>query len=234
MRIVICDDDKMICSQLENILLQHAEKSANDIQVSVFFSGESLLEYINHGNFFDLIYIDIKMQNINGIEVGKYIRKTLKDYATELIYISGYDTYDRQLFDVQPLHFIPKPISESMVLDDLQLALERIGKRTIYFHYQKGHDVYRVPVHEILYFENASREIKIYMVDHSDSFYGTFDEIALRLSGQSFIQIHRSYLMNYNHVNILRYAEVVMSNGAVLPISRAKRKEFRNLQFFDF
>ena len=51
MRIAICDDDKMICSQLENILLQHAEKSANGIQVSVFFSGESLLEYINHGNF---------------------------------------------------------------------------------------------------------------------------------------------------------------------------------------
>ena len=87
---------------------------------------------------------------------------------------------------------------------------------------------------DIIYFENSNREIKIIMTSGNDSFYGTFDEITLRLSGQLFIQIHRSFLVNYNHVSIIRYSDVVMSNGVTLPISRAKRQEFRRMQLLDF
>ena len=189
---------------------------------------------MNKGNLFQLIYLDIEMGKMNGVDVGKYIRKILKDYATEIVYISGHNGYDRQLFDVQPLHFIEKPISSDIVVQDFELALERIGKKTLYFHYQKEHDTYRVSVNDIIYFENSNREIKIIMTNGNDSFYGTFDEITLRLSGQLFIQIHRSFLVNYNHVSIIRYSDVIMSNGVTLPISRAKRQEFRRMQLLNF
>lgn len=234
MRIAICDDDKNICTQIENTLLEYSKKPIQKIEVLVFLSGEDLIEYINKGNLFQLIYLDIEMKKMNGVDVGKYIRKILKDYATEIVYISGYNGYDRQLFDVHPLHFIEKPISSDIVIQDFELALERIGKKILYFHYQKEHDTYRVSVNDIIYFENCNREIKIIMTNGNDSFYGTFDEITLRLSGQLFIQIHRSFLVNYNHVSIIRYNDVVMSNGVTLPISRAKRQEFRRMQLLDF
>ena len=234
MKIAICDDDKKICTQIENTLLEYVEKSMQNVEVLVFFCGEDLIEYMNKGNLFQLIYLDIEMKKINGVDVGKYIRKILKDYATEIVYISGHNGYDRQLFDVQPLHFIEKPILSNIVIQDFELALERIGKKTLYFHYQKEHDTYRVSVNDIIYLENSNREIKIIMTSGNDSFYGTFDEITLRLSGQFFIQIHRSFLVNYNHVSIIRYSDVVMSNGVTLPISRAKRQEFRRMQLLDF
>ena len=134
MKIAICDDDKKICTQIENTLLEYAEKSMQNVEVLVFFSGEDLIEYMNKGNLFQLIYLDIEMKKMNGVDVGKYIRKILKDYATEIVYISGHNGYDRQLFDVQPLHFIEKPILSDIVIQDFELALERIGKKTLYFH----------------------------------------------------------------------------------------------------
>ena len=138
--------------------------------IEVFYSGESFLADIMQGNQFDLIYLDIEMDQINGIEVGRQIRKEMKDYTTEIVYVSGKDEYDRQLFEVQPLQFIPKPIASNIVIDDLKLALERSKK------------------------------------------------------------LHRSYLINFNHISIFRYDEVVMSNGDILPISQSRRKAIREIQ----
>lgn len=228
--IAICDDDNAICSQIENIILDYSAKNFLKVDLSIFNNGESLMKIFNHENFFDLIFLDIELKNMNGIEVGRQIRKVLKNYSTEIVYISGKDEYDRQLFDVQPLHFIPKPIKSSIVIEDLKLAIERTKKLGGFFKYQKGYDTHKIPISEIIYFESLNREIRIVFVNGEDSFYGKMEDIVLRVTRFQFLQIHRSYLINYNHVSILRYSEVVMSNGATLPISRSKRQEFRNLQ----
>lgn len=228
--IAICDDDKAVCSQIESILIDYDCRNGLKINADVFYTGESLLDYLNMGNSFDLIYLDIEMGKMNGVEVGRQIRKVLKDYMTEIVYISGNDGYDRQLFDIQPLHFIPKPIESSIVIDDLKLALERAQKAVGVFKYKKGYDTYKIPIKNILYFESRDREMKIVTTTGADMFYGNMEEILLSLSQYRFLAIHRSYLINYKHVIIMRYAEVVMSNDAVLPISRSKRQELRNLQ----
>jgi DNA-binding LytR/AlgR family response regulator len=230
MDIAICDDDKKICSQIENILLDYSNRNCLKIQVDVFFSGESLLSYLAQGHSYDLVYLDIEMGVINGVEVGLQVRKVIKDYATEIVYISGKDGYDRQLFDVQPLHFIPKPIQASIVIDDLKLAMERAKKSNVFYQYQKLHDIYKIPVNDIIYFESQNREMKIVTTRSEDYFYGNIEDIELKVAGHQFLRIHRSFLINYNHVAILRYTEVAMSNGVTLPISRTKRQGFRNLQ----
>lgn len=229
-KIAICDDNKAVCSQLEDILLEYARHVYLKIDVSVFYSGESLLKFIVREGAFDLIYLDIEMGEINGVEVGKKLRNMLKDFQTEIVFISGTESYDRQLFDVQPLHFIPKPISESIVIDDLKLALERGKKLGGFFQYQKGYDAYKIPINEIIYFESISREVRVVTTKGSDSFYAKLDDIAERVSEYQFFQIHRSYLINYNQVTVLRYSQVIMSNEVTLQISRSKRQAFRNFQ----
>lgn len=231
--VAICDDDTFICSQIENILDTYAQETHLKMDISVFYTGESLIDYLNQNNTFDLIYLDIELGKMNGVAVGKEIRQVLKDYRTEIVYISGNDTYDRQLFDVQPLHFIPKPIQKALVINDLKLALNRMPLSEKHFKYQKGHDIYSVPVSEILYFESRKREIIIITTSTKDSFYSTLDDVSESLSDAQFIQIHRSYLINYNHAKVLRYSEVVMSNDDVLPIGKTKRRSFRNRQLND-
>ncbi|MGF7060659.1 LytR/AlgR family response regulator transcription factor [Brassicibacter mesophilus] len=228
--IAICDDDKAVCSQIENILLEYSSRAYLKIEPSVFFSGESLLDFLNQGNSFDLIFLDIELERINGVEVGRKIRKVFRNFNIEIVYISGNDGYDRQLFDVQPLHFIPKPIIPSIVIDDLKLALKRTQRTGGFFKYQKCYDIYKIPIGKIIYFESLNREVKIVTIDDEDSFYGSLENVALRVSKYQFLQIHRSYLINYKHATILRYSEVVMSNGKILPISRTKRQELRNFQ----
>lgn len=229
-KIAICDDDKSIGSQIENILIKYTNEHFIKTETEVFFSGEELISHIkNYGNF-DLIYLDIEMGEINGIDVGHFIRKELRDYQTEIVYISGANTYDRKLFDVQPLHFIPKPINPQTVIDDFNLALDR-GKRVInHFTYAKGSIMKKVPIDEILYFESFNREIHIVLEHDEDDFYGTLEDTVAKVSEFGFVRIHRSYLVNFEKAISVSYDEIEMPNGKVLPISRTKRAEIRNLQ----
>lgn len=230
-KIAICDDDKTICSQIERILLKYSGRDYLKTEIKVFFNGESLLEYMRIGNEFDLIYLDIEMNKLDGVEVGKQVRKILKNYETEIVYISGKDGYDRKLFDVQPLHFIPKPIEASIVISDLKLALERRKRKMIFFRYQKKHEIFKIPISEIIYFESVNRQLKIVTTKGEDFFYGKLKDVISRMTEYEFIHIHRSYLVNYNHIRIMKYSEIVMCNDVTLSISRQKRNEFRSLQF---
>ncbi|MFT4105272.1 MAG: LytTR family DNA-binding domain-containing protein [Lacrimispora sp.] len=229
-KIAICDDDLFICAQVEDILTSYANQNFMKISIDCFYSGESILHFLSQGNSFDLIYLDIELGKINGVEVGQHIRKIKKDYITDIVYISGKDSYYKQLFDVQPLNFIEKPIDPQFVINSLELSLEKKKKSAGFFEYQKGNETYKTEINNILYFESMNRRIKIVMTSQEDLFYGNLEEILILVSNYSFLRIHRSYLINRTHISILGYSETVMSNGIILPISRGRRQEIRALQ----
>lgn len=229
-KVAICDDEKVIGSHIENILLEYSEKACLKVDIKVFYSGKELYGYMESGHVFDLIYLDIEMEELSGLEVGKKIRNILKNHKTEIVYISGKDGYDRQLFDVQPLHFIPKPINSNIIIEDLKLAMLRADKWGGTFSYSKAAETYRVPIKDIIYFESMDREIRIVTIYDEDVFYGSIQKVFESLSSYQFIKIHRSYLVNYSHIDVLKYDEVNMSNEEKLPISQSRRKEVREIQ----
>lgn len=229
-KIAICDDEQVICSQIESILLDYSKRTHLKVDVIVFYSGEKLYKYMEQGHAFDLIYLDIEMEPMNGLEVGKKIRSMMLDYRTDIVYISGKDGYDRQLFDVQPLHFIPKPIEVNMVIKDLNLAMLRAGKLGGVFSYKKANESYKIPIKDIIYFESFGKKTRIFTINNEETFYGTMQQVYKMVGKYQFIQIHRSYIINYKHISISKYEEVTMSNGTKIPISQLKRKEVRKIQ----
>ena len=227
--IAICDDDLAVCNHVKQILLNYAEKSQLGIDVQVFHSGVSLIKDLKKGNRFNLIYLDIKMKKMNGVDAGLYIRQTLNDYSTEIVFITGTEGYERQLFDVHPLHFISKPIKESVVISDLLLALDRVKNKRVRFNYKKGHEYFNTPLDEIIYFESQGREIIIVTTKGKDKFYGNMTNILKEVPPEQFLLIHRSYLVNISYIDSQNYSEVTMTNGVVLYISSSKRKEIRSI-----
>lgn len=169
--IAVCDDDKAVCSEIEDALLEYSKRHCMKISVDVFYSGESLLEHMEKGHNFNLLYLDIEMGSVNGVEVGRQLRKVYKNYSIEIVYISANDGYDRQLFEAQPLHFIAKPIDASVIIQDLELAIERGRRLGGFFKYKKGYDTYKVPINEIIYFESLNRKIKMVTTKGEELFY---------------------------------------------------------------
>lgn len=229
-RIAVCDDVAEICSELENIILDFQKQMREELTVDVFYSGEGLINYIKNSNNFDLIFLDIEIGNVNGVEVGHFIRDELKDYITKIVYISSKSGYDRQLFDLQPLHFLPKPLDRKKVINDVNLAIMLLEKENKTFSFKVGSQIHKLPVKEIIYFESTGRQIKLISFNETFYFYGTIDSVAEQLSKSRFIMPHRSYIVNYDNIVSIKKDEIKMYNGDIIPISRLKAKEVRDFQ----
>jgi len=229
-RIAICDDEQVICSQIENVLTKYAAESNEIIDTQVFYSGEEMCRFLEMGQIFDLIFLDIELKLISGIEVGRKIREEMDNQVTQIVYISGKDNYYRELFDVRPMHFLHKPIEDADIIKDLRLAMKLADKFGGVFTYKKGHEYFKTPVKNILYFESDNREVRMVTVEGDEVFYGKLADVFKQVAKYQFMFIHKSYVVNYYYVTKFRYEDVTMSNMVVLPISQSRRKSTRELQ----
>ena len=127
--IAICDDDKVILSEIKNLLLNISEKNFIKIDVNTYYDGSSLEKDINKGEVFDLLYLDIEMSQ-NGILTAKRLRE--RGYDVLIIYISSYEKYFRELFEVNTFRFLGKPIDKQKCQKYLLEAVELINRNKKY------------------------------------------------------------------------------------------------------
>mgnify|MGYP005838942493 CR=1 FL=1 len=228
LRIAVCDDENSICTQLESILLGFNKILSQRIEVEVFYSGEALCRFLSEGTYFDVIFLDIELHLINGIEVGKKIRDEMNNEITQIVYISGKDSYAMELFDVRPLNFLIKPLREEKIKEVVRKAIQLIEKGNQLFEYKNGRTNNIVPLKDILYFESDGKKVIIFTQGDKHEFYGKLSDIEQQLGDQDFIRIHKSYLVNYFHVIEYQYDYVNMSNKTILSISQQNRKSVRD------
>lgn len=222
----ICDDGMNICASLEEMVLQYAEKSKRKMDIQVWYTGEELCRYLEQGGHLDILFLDIELIKLTGIEVGDFIRNKMENRGMQIIYISGESSYAQRLFKTQPMDFLVKPITVRQIEDALELAIKLLEKNEERFEFQNGRDYFYISYNEIIYFENKGRKIKIVAVGAEKEFYGAIRELEKRLP-KEFFTIHQSYVINKTHVVRYTYETVEMDNNTILSISKAYRKQVR-------
>lgn len=226
-RIGVCDDGENVCTSIENMLLQYAEEKNLQVDTNVWYSGESLRDYLASGGWLDLLFLDIELFQMTGIEVGGYIRNRLDNMSLQIVYISGKASYAQQLFKTQPLDFLVKPILQEQIGEVMDMALKIIKKRNDRFEFQQGKERYYVPMGDIVYMVSERRKIKVVTTKAAFEYYGKLKEAAQCLS-EDFIRIHQSYIVNKDYVFRYTYETVELMDGTVLTISPANRKRVRD------
>lgn len=208
------------------MLLQWAEGKNVRIDTNVWYTGEGLKRYLEAGNRLDILFLDIELFRMTGIEVGSYIRNQLDDMGMQIIYISGKASYAQQLFKTQPLDFLVKPISKSQISGVLETAFKIMKRKNEKFEFRQGKDYYYVQIGDIVYFASQGRKVKIVTPRETYEFYGRLREVAKRLP-EDFITIHKSYIVNKEYIFRYTYERVELVNGIILTISPANRKQVR-------
>lgn len=227
-RIAVCDDDMIFASSLESKIIELAKKRYIEIDTEVFVDGAEFLAHERQSGQFDILFLDIEMTKINGIELAKQLRES--SVRTLIIYVSSYDTYMMELFEVEPFRFLKKPVSEEKLEDYLIKAAKRVQDKRCYFEYRFNKASYKVPLDEILYFSSSRREITITHVNGSGTFYGKLSQIEndLKEANVPFLRIHQSHLVNYNYIRKMGFSSLTMDDGKVLRVSEERQRIIRN------
>lgn len=108
------------------MILQYAEKNKLRADIQVWYAGEELCRYLEQGGHLDILFLDIELIKLTGIEVGDFIRNGMKDRGMQIVYISGHSEYAQKLFKTQPMDFLVKPVTVQQIADSLELAVKLI------------------------------------------------------------------------------------------------------------
>lgn len=223
MNIAICDDDKSAVSYLEAYIERLRYK---DIYCEAFYSGDSLLEYLNkNSNNFQVYFMDIEMPGLNGIKTAELIRQS--DDLALIIFITNHKEYVFDVFKALPFRFLSKPFVQDdidNIMNDIFSYLHTVKR---YFFFKQGTDKLQVSFDMILYFACEKRKVTAITIKDSYEFYSKISLVEEQADPNIFMRIHTSYLINMEYVESLRNDEVIMRNSDRLPISRKYQKSVK-------
>lgn len=230
LKIAVVDDEKEVATQMERLLIEMCRELQLEAEIEVLGSGEETVCLLNGNGVYHLIFLDIEMGAYSGIDVSRFIREALQDEMTQIVYVTGKNGYDRQLFEFRPFGFIEKPATVEKICEILSKYLRIFGEKQEVFEYKSGHSIYFVKLSDILYFESVDRKVKIKTLVGEEYFYGAIQDVAERVKNRAFFAPHKSYLVNYGFVKSFHPDCMYLVNGERIPVAKGKRKEVAKMQ----
>lgn len=222
----VCDDSVNICSFIEKCLLQKANRENIVIKMETWYSGEELWSYLQTEDQIDILFLDIELLDMTGIEVAENIRNQLENWEIQIIYISGKTDYVQKLFKTQPMDFLIKPLDAEQIEKAFDTAKKIISKGMEKFEFQNGKEHYFISYNQIVYFTSSGRTVNLITISGNREFYGKLKEIGKNLPND-FIIIHQSYIVNSKYIKRYVYETIELDDGTILPISKIYRKQVR-------
>lgn len=222
--IVICDDEKMFVSEVKESLERYAKEKDLDFRIQVYYDGKDLIDHYEEE--FDLIFMDIKMERMDGLKTAEEIRK--RDKEVGLIFLTSIAEHVFRGYEFGAVNYLLKPLK----YERLEMELDRFfsiysGKKERLFIVNNHNTIFSVPYKKIRYIEVEKRNVLMHYENQQQIIHKSMKEMAqLFKSEMSFARCHASFLINLSYVTGVEGMEAVLSTGERIPISYPKKKEF--------
>jgi len=229
--IAVCDDEKNIRAYLVSLI----KKQNIECSIMEYASAD---EYLSDGREYDLLFLDIEMGGsdtlTDGMELARNIRAMDTGRQPVIVFVTGYEKYVYDAFDVGAFQYLVKPVDEQKFAEVFGRAVRQIlseqvaaeaekRRKKLVIPYAGGSKT--IPLHDIYYMESRNHNIVLYLKSGTLEYYGKMGDLERELAGQ-FYRIHRGYLINLFHVESYDRTEVRMANGDKLLLSRYKYDSF--------
>lgn len=232
-KIAICDDEKNIRSYLTALVREQNV----ECEITEYDSAE---KYLSSGVEYDLLFLDIALKGsgagstinvntMNGIDMARYIRSMEQIRQPVIIFVTGYESYVYDAFDVDALQYLVKPVNEQKFAEVFRRAQEKIlsgteqKKKSLVIQYAGASKA--IPLDNIYYMESQSHKIVLYTKDGEWTYYARIGDLEEELQG-NFCRTHKGYLINLAYVDEYSKTEIILVNGAKIPLSKYKYEDF--------
>lgn len=229
LRIAVCDDIPEFSQQLRELILTW-DGRPRDLSVEVFSDADSLIGA--HGaRPFDIIFLDVVMPLLGGIEAAAEIRQ--QDRSVRIVFLTASAEYAIDSYRVKASNYLLKPPDPGQLYRCLEELSEDIRRNAKAIPIRTRHGALRVELNRIEYVEASNKDVIFSLCDGQavispDPMY-TFEDQLLLSDG--FFRCSRSYIVNLYQIDTYTPKEIRMRSGCRIPISRSHRKEFETTYF---
>lgn len=228
MKAAICDDTVEDAEFMEKHIKEYFMKKSIPYECNVYQSSKALWYEIEDGQAFDLLFLDIEMQELNGFELAAKIQETALDIL--IIFVSAYESYVYKSFEFRPFRFIPKQQMESMITQALEAVFREIVSRASEVYIAENQQgIEKIPFRKIVY---IWREGKYLYIEKTDAtrckVRSSLKKISEKLPEDEFVWVDRGYLCNLYHVKQIKDNQMVLSTGQQLYIGERRLAQLKH------
>ncbi len=219
MRIAIVEDDYKASKSLRNMLEKYAHEKDIKININEF---DGAISFINSfKSNFDIIFMDINMPVMNGMDAAKELRKI--DENVILYFITNMAQYAINGYEVGAIDFLVKPVTYyqlKLKLEKALMELKRKDNDKIVVVHKNG--MLRISTHDIYFIEVLGHHLCYHTIKGNFTSYGTLKEVFNKIQDPLFLQCNRCYVINLRYVNEINDQTVRVENDT-LQISRNRK-----------
>lgn len=226
-RIACCDDEPRCLEQFKTIITDWSASLSDTVEVVLFDSGQALLRGWSLSEPFHIVLLDIMMPEINGYDTARRIRDL--DDGVLLVFLTGIKEYVFRGYEVSAFRYLLKPIARGKLTDALERALERLretGRDRLML--KCGDGMICLSPEDLLYVECLKHYARIVTTVMDSKCRSRMSDMEQALAGPAIVRCHRAYLINLLYAVRINDENILMRDGKVIPMARARRKEVRD------
>ncbi|MCD8286294.1 MAG: LytTR family DNA-binding domain-containing protein [Clostridia bacterium] len=222
MNIALVEDDMNAADLLCGYCRQYEAETGHGCAITHFKDGLEFLD--SYKPVFDVIFMDIEMPYMNGMEAAKKLREF--DTSVLIVFITNLKQFALKGYEVEALDFLVKPVEYNSFKTMLGRVYKRTGsKGAEYLTVTNSRGTYRIRIADIYYLESVKHNIVIHTADGETQFFGALSDMETKLPKDGFARCNSCYLVNLAWVKKVDSLDVYVGND-VLKMSRGKKDEF--------
>ncbi len=228
--VLLIDDEPKANEVLKDLL-----NAYSDFTIHTCTSAKGALRLLCK-NRFDLLFLDINMPEITGLELAKYM--TGIKGALPVVFVSAYDKFMPQAFKVQPFDFLTKPVDTKELAETVERFKEQYPHANTGFTLctQRGYE--RIKYCSLLYICTERRKIKLQTLDGDSIYVNDMTLSSMKeILPQNFVQVHKQTIVNMEYARILKEGEIKLSGNKglaiIIPVGKTFRTEVSQ-RFFSY
>ena len=230
MKIAICDDERDCLENINQVILSCSSEMPI-MSISQFIRGSDLLDCYAAQQRFDLVFLDVEMPELNGLQVGEKIRDLDRDII--IIFLTSHKQYVFESLRLDIFDYLIKPVESKVVQDVLSRVYKKYREQHHIVNLRWKSASYTLAVSDIVHIEGYNRHTVFYTINAKYECVGSLNEFEAMLTSYGFLRCHQGFLVNMKYIESVEKDNIKITNGLIVPMSvRKKQKCLRTLNHY--
>lgn len=222
-RIAVVEDETNQYEYVKKMLEQWSKECGECIAVTHVTCAEEFLINYNQPDIFDVLFLDVYMKQMNGMELAKEIR--IYDRDVQMVFLTGVSDYVFEGYEIGAVRYLLKPIEQGKLDETMEVCLEKLKQKSddyISFKYQG--EILRLLRSDIFYVEVYGHYLRMVTKTETYEWKDSLQSMRERLDARRFVEANRSTIVNMEYVSKITREECLLEDGTCIHVSKGAYK----------